>query len=193
MGYKSDLEDSQPQLQNFVNKRVYDKDEASDVIQNTNLVAINKEQDYDSSKNFLSWIFGIAKFQIMAYLKTRKRNKILYIPDYHPSANTELVNRKSSNIIGDGYHNPSSSVPINHTWLADAPFADLIKEERREFLKKLDNYLGNKEKIIFNLLVDGLDCHEIAKKTGFKVTNVTVMKSRVIKKIKEVLKKQREE
>jgi len=193
MGYKSDLEDSQPQLQNFVNKRVYNKDEANDVIQNTNLVAINKEQDYDSSKNFLSWIFGIAKFQIMAYLKTRKRNKILYIPEYHPSANTELVNRKSSDILGDDHSNPSSSVPINHNWLVDAPFSDLIREERLAFLKKLDNYLGNKEKIIFNLLVDGFDCHEIAKKTGFKVTNVTVMKSRVIKKIKEVLKKQREE
>ena len=193
MGYQSQLSDAQPKLKKFISSRIFDHSDAHDVLQETNLVVINKERDYDSSKSFVSWIFGIARFQIKPYLKRRQRNKINYVPEYKDTLSQHLDNSKTIDhsdpyklSIGCG------SIPINYDWLADAPFADLIKEERIEFLRQLENYLGNKEKIIFNLLVDGFDCHEIAEKTGFKVTNVTVAKSRIIKKIKKLIKERQE-
>ena len=177
MGYQSQLSDAQPQLKKYISARIFDHSDAHDVLQDTNLVVINKEKDYDKSRSFLSWIFGIARFQIKAYLKRRKRNKINYVSEY------KTIDHSDSYKLSMG----CGSIPINYNWLADAPFAALIKEERVSFIKKLDNYLGNKEKIIFNLLVDGCDCHEISEKTGFKVTNVTVMKSRVVKKIRKLI------
>ena len=193
MGYQSQLSDAQPQLKKYIEGRIFDSSDAYDVVQETNLAVLNKEPDYDKSRSFMSWVFGIARFQIKAYLKRRKRNKINYVPEYKDTLSQHLDNSK---IIdhSDSYKLSMGcgSIPINYDWLADAPFADLIKEERIEFLRQLENYLGNKEKIIFNLLVDGFDCHEIGEKTGFKVTNVTVAKSRIIKKIKKLIKERQE-
>ena len=72
MSYGAQLKNSQPQLKAFIESRLYNEADICDVIQNVNEVALNKEKNFDPEKNFEAWVIGIAKFQILDYLKKNK-------------------------------------------------------------------------------------------------------------------------
>lgn len=54
---------------------------ASDVLQETNLVLWRKIDQFDGSKPFLPWAFAIARFQVLAFLRDRKRERMLLDPE----------------------------------------------------------------------------------------------------------------
>lgn len=55
--------------------RIFNAQDAEDVVQNTLNIIIEKESDYDDNKNFYGWAFAILNWQIMRYLTETKRNK----------------------------------------------------------------------------------------------------------------------
>ena len=69
MCYQSDLANIQPELCAYVRSKVSNKDDASDVVQDTNQVLINKEGQYDTSRPFKGWAFGVARWQVLAHYK----------------------------------------------------------------------------------------------------------------------------
>lgn len=164
MCYQSDLADIQPALRGFVRDRIQNEQDAFDIVQETNRVLINKQSNYDPSRPFKPWAFGVAKWQILAHFKKIKRSAPLQSLD---------ASDFSSNSIG-----------INPNWLADVPFANLIKKERKQLIKNLNHILSNRQKQVFNLLIEDMDNAEIAEKTGMKEKNVQVLKSRLIQRIK---------
>ena len=52
MCFKTDLEELQPTLNRYVSSRILNKDDAVDIVQNTNHIAVKKQLDYDPKKNF---------------------------------------------------------------------------------------------------------------------------------------------
>ena len=165
MCYQSDLADIQPVLSGFVRGRIQNEQDAFDIVQETNRVLINKQSNYDTSRPFKPWALGVAKWQILAHFKRIKRSAPVQSLD---------VSGFSSNFIG-----------INPNWLADVPFANLIKKERKQLIKNLNHILSNRQKQVFNLLIEGMNNAEIAEQTGMKEKNVQVLKSRLIQKIKK--------
>tara|TARA_Y100000361_G_scaffold152960_1_gene173610 strand:- start:11 stop:523 length:513 start_codon:yes stop_codon:yes gene_type:complete len=159
MSFDNELEDSQSRLKGYVRSVVYNKEDADDIVQNTNAILIKKKPDYDKDKNFFSWAINIAKFQIKAYFTKRKRNR--------EDCYEELKGLE---------------------FLSEVPFANLIHEERMEIIKKLNSSLTTKELTIFDLLTKGLTNPEICAKTGYSYGAVSALKRRVIKKIKKTLK-----
>tara|TARA_Y100000593_G_scaffold24344_1_gene48515 strand:- start:3011 stop:3529 length:519 start_codon:yes stop_codon:yes gene_type:complete len=165
MCYQSSIEEVQPQLEKYIKRRIFNEADAQDVIQLSNEVLINKESLYDPSRPFSSWALGIARFQIKAYLTRRSRDSLSH----------------ASTIPID------ADLPLNPDWLADVPFAEIIKTERVNFLKALDRNLGAQEKMVFNLLVDGHTVREIAEAMSLPTPSVSVYKSRLIAKIRKLI------
>ena len=159
MCYHSDLANIQPELFSFVRSRIINESDAHDVMQESNRVLINKEEDYNPKYAFRSWALGIAKWQVLAYFKRCKRAT--------PVLSLDLWEE------------------INPNWLADVPFAKLIKKERMELIKDLNHILSKRQKQIFNLLIEGFDNSEIADAIGTTQSNVQSTKSRLIERIRK--------
>tara|TARA_Y100000310_G_C20167122_1_gene571883 strand:+ start:69 stop:596 length:528 start_codon:yes stop_codon:yes gene_type:complete len=169
MSFTKKLEHLQPTLNRYVSSRILNKEDANDIVQNTNHIAIKKECEYNSNKNFDGWIITIAKFQIKAYLTKIKR-----------------ANKKGITV-------PLNEEIMGSTWLTDVPFSDLIQEERIDLIIKINSCLGRKEAIVFDLLTKGLTVKEISDKLDHSYGSVSSLKVRVIKKIKKLIKERQEE
>ena len=164
MSFTEKLECLQPTLNRYVSSRILNKEDASDIVQNTNHIAIRKESEYNSNKNFDGWIITIAKFQIKAHLTKLKR-----------------ANKKGVTV-------PLNEEIMGSTWLADVPFSDLIQEERMNLIIEINSCLGRKEAIVFDLLTKGLTIKEMSAKLEFSYGSVSSLKQRTIKKIKKLIK-----
>ncbi|QOV90850.1 sigma-70 family RNA polymerase sigma factor [Humisphaera borealis] len=51
---------------------------AADVLQEANIVLWEKASEYDPSRPFLPWAFGIAYFQVLAHRKRLSRDKLVF-------------------------------------------------------------------------------------------------------------------
>lgn len=71
------LTEHQTRLYGYVFSLVGDHSRASDVLQETNLVLWRKLPEFDASKPFLPWAFSVARFQVMAHLRDRSRDRLL--------------------------------------------------------------------------------------------------------------------
>ena len=106
------------------------EDKLAEALQVAEFEAKYGVESFDEEKNFESWVIGIAKYQIKAYLKKNKN-----APDLVPLN----LGRE-----GEGYvsnENPD-------LWLADIPFAELLQKERRELRGQIRSKLTKKQKII---------------------------------------------
>ena len=68
----------QPRLYGFILKRLANRDQASEVLQRTNLVICQKASDYRPGTSFEAWTFTIARFQLMAWRKNQSRNRLVF-------------------------------------------------------------------------------------------------------------------
>ena len=75
------LTESQNKIYGYIYSLVGDHSRAADVVQETNLVLWRKLHEFDTSKPFLPWAFAIARFQVLAHLRDRKRDRFLLDPD----------------------------------------------------------------------------------------------------------------
>jgi len=71
------LTENQNRLYGYVFSLVGDHSRAADVVQETNLVLWRKIEEFQSGKPFLPWAFSIARFQVLANLRDRKRDRML--------------------------------------------------------------------------------------------------------------------
>jgi len=51
---------------------------AADVLQEANVVLWEKAAEYDATRPFLPWAYGIAHFQVLAYRKRQSRDKLVF-------------------------------------------------------------------------------------------------------------------
>lgn len=47
-----------------------------DVLQETNMVLWKKQEDFKSGTNFKAWAFTVARFQVMAFVRDKKRSPV---------------------------------------------------------------------------------------------------------------------
>tara|TARA_R110001583_G_scaffold8965_32_gene42449 strand:+ start:556 stop:1080 length:525 start_codon:yes stop_codon:yes gene_type:complete len=169
MCYQSDLAGIQPQLFAFVKSRVHNPSDAHDIVQNSNQVLINKEDQYNPAYSFKAWAFGIAKWQMLAYFKKNKRSQVTIPLDLY------------------------QEIPLNSNWLTDVPFSSLIKKERLDLIKGLNHILSKRQKQIFNLLIEDFTDDEIGNALGIGSKNVQATKSRLIQRIRNFVSNNKNE
>ena len=55
--------------------------DCQDVLQKTNLAIWKKAAEFDDSKSFLAWAIGIARFEILAFMRDRQRDRHVFDPE----------------------------------------------------------------------------------------------------------------
>ena len=71
------LAEHQNRLYGYVYSLLGDHNAAADALQETNLVLWRKVDEFDACRSFLPWAFSIARFQVLAQLRDRKRDRLL--------------------------------------------------------------------------------------------------------------------
>ncbi|MDG1896364.1 MAG: sigma-70 family RNA polymerase sigma factor [Fuerstiella sp.] len=67
----------QNRLNAYILSLLADPVAAQDVLQETNLVLIRKADDFQSDASFESWAYNTARFQVLAHLRDRKRDRLV--------------------------------------------------------------------------------------------------------------------
>src|SRR5262249_29708912 len=57
------------------------RSDVDDILQEVNLVLWRKAAEYDRSGPFLAWAFRVAYFEVLAYLKRRRRDRHTYLDE----------------------------------------------------------------------------------------------------------------
>ena len=77
--FEEAITDSQSYLFGFIFSAVPNKEDTKDILQKTNFILCQKQNEFDSNKGtFISWAMQIARFQIMAHRTTHARSRIYF-------------------------------------------------------------------------------------------------------------------
>lgn len=75
------LTEYQNNLMGFIMASVGDYASASDILQQTNVVLLQKEGDLKCINDFLPWAITVAKFKILSYVRDQKREERIFTPE----------------------------------------------------------------------------------------------------------------
>ena len=71
----------QSQLRGFILASLGNHSDAMDVLQRTNMTLWKKAELYRRDAPFLPWAFGIARYEILGYLRDRNRERVVFETD----------------------------------------------------------------------------------------------------------------
>lgn len=167
-----------PTLLRFCKSKIWSFSDAEDVAQNVILILIQKQKEYDPNKSFYSWAMNICRFQIMAYLKTIKRNREYNVSSLNADASPASKNTKESECSPDslGY------------FFNKMPFQNLIQDEKEKVFEQIKSTLSQKEKTIMDLSLQGWGINDITYRLKISRNAFTTCKSRALKKAKNFFK-----
>jgi RNA polymerase sigma-70 factor (ECF subfamily) len=57
---------------------VRDLDDADDLFQQTSLVLWDKFEQFDRSKNFINWACGVARYEVLNFVRSRSRHRLYF-------------------------------------------------------------------------------------------------------------------
>lgn len=73
-----ELTQVQQRLFGYIYRRLANRDQAQEVLQQTNLVLCRKANDFELGTNFNAWAFTVAHYQILSYRKSLSRNRLVF-------------------------------------------------------------------------------------------------------------------
>ena len=76
-----ELTQCQQRLYGYIYRRVATRDQAMEVLQQTNLVLCRKADDFEPGTNFNAWAATVAHYQILSYRKTLARDRLVFTDD----------------------------------------------------------------------------------------------------------------
>ena len=72
------LVDSQRSLYAYILKLTHNSADAKDVLQETNVVVLSKQDEFPAVENFSAWVARIAYFQVLAYRTRLGRERVAF-------------------------------------------------------------------------------------------------------------------
>jgi RNA polymerase sigma-70 factor, ECF subfamily len=72
------LADVQRTLYAYILRLLPNAADANDVLQETNLVLIRKQDEFRSGSDFLAWAVGIARYQVLAFRRDEGRDRLVF-------------------------------------------------------------------------------------------------------------------
>ena len=73
-----ELTQVQQLLYGYIFRRVANREQAQEVLQQTNLVLCSKANDFELGTNFVGWACTVAHYQILSYRKTQVRDRLVF-------------------------------------------------------------------------------------------------------------------
>ena len=74
------LTEHQVQLEGFITASIGDYTHAADVLQRTNTILWRKSNELRSVDEFLPWAITIAKYEILAFVRDQRRDRLVFCP-----------------------------------------------------------------------------------------------------------------
>jgi RNA polymerase sigma-70 factor (ECF subfamily) len=68
----------QSQLFAYIYSLVHNFDDADDLFQQTSLVLWDKFSQFDASRSFAAWACGVARYEVLNYLRSRARDRLYF-------------------------------------------------------------------------------------------------------------------
>ena len=73
-----ELTQVQQRLLSYIYRRVANREQAQEVLQQTNLVLCRKADDFELGTNFNAWAFAVAHYQILSYRQNIARERLVF-------------------------------------------------------------------------------------------------------------------
>jgi RNA polymerase sigma-70 factor, ECF subfamily len=141
----------QPVLEAFCHANLARREDAWEVLQETNLKLWQKSADWDPETHFLPWAFAVARFTILSHFRDLSRSRLVFDPDVIESMASETEQL-------------ATELP-----------------ERREALGHcLEKLTADQRTLLHQHYVDGLSLREIANSTrrGESALKMTMLRLR---------------
>ena len=152
----------------YLNSVIYNRSDAQDLLQRTALCAFRKFKNYNAEQPFQAWVYGIAKYEVLSYFRSLGRN--------HEITDSEISERLVENIEDQSER------------LAQE------EEDRNALLEKLLREIPPKAQELIRLrFFENLGYDEIARRFNTNEGAVRTAVSRIIAKMREMVKAAREE
>ncbi|VTU02584.1 rna polymerase sigma-70 ecf- rhodopirellula baltica : RNA polymerase sigma-70 ECF-like, Rhodopirellula baltica OS=Rhodopirellula sp. SWK7 GN=RRSWK_05077 PE=4 SV=1: Sigma70_r2: Sigma70_r4_2 [Gemmataceae bacterium] len=75
------LTSHQTQLRGLITAALGHAADSQDVLQRTNLAIWRKAADFDPARSFLAWAIGVARYEVLAFLRDRRRERLVFVPE----------------------------------------------------------------------------------------------------------------
>lgn len=79
----------QPVLEAFCHANLARREEAWEVLQQTNLKLWEKSTDWDPETQFLPWAFAVTRFTMLSFFRDKMRDRLVFDPDVIEAMATE--------------------------------------------------------------------------------------------------------
>ena len=97
------LTQSQSRIFGFLMKRLANREQAIEVLQETNLVLLNKKKEFMPGTDFIAWGCTVAHFQVLAFRKRQSRDRLVFddrvmelMVDSEPSHGQEAMEERQA-------------------------------------------------------------------------------------------------
>ena len=165
--YLEQISKNQGRLYGFIQSLHYYKNDIDDILQETNITLLNKEKDFDDTKDFIPWAFSIARFTLLNHKKKKAKEgkKLVY-----DTPMMDLV------------------LELNDSELKE----DLLyegEEERLKLLNKIKGALTKKQAMLIEALLNGQSINDIAEEWGARPATIATLKTRTVRRIKDIVLK----
>lgn len=132
------LKSVQPQIYAYICGLLMNPRDADDILQETNAALWKKASIYDPGKPFLAWAYRFARFQTLAHLKRRKRDRLVFNNDFLDQVGAEFESSDSSEKSLRAMEACLGNLPEQQRALIDAKYyrgeslIDVSKRMRKE-------------------------------------------------------------
>ena len=158
--YVKKIERIKPILMGFALKKIRNRQDAEDVVQNCLIILFTKEAFFDSTKSFHNWAFTILNFQIKGFFSRLSRSKedsVAEIENFSNNSHLDYINSR-----------------------------DLL-EKKKDQLRLLNlnkDCLSTRESQVLNLTLKGFKQIEISRELKIRSNHVSNYNKNVIAKMK---------
>ena len=132
------LESVQGQLFGFILGLIPNRHDAEDVLQQTNVILCQKQEEYDSDKGaFHTWAYNIARYQIMAQRTRYRRSKLCFSNELTEVLAAESIDYETPHIKQQALNKCYKKLPEHMRKIAELRFKrDLSMKEIGLCLKR---------------------------------------------------------
>ena len=158
-----ELTQAQQRLFGYIFRRVANRDQAMEVLQQTNLVLCRKADDFELGTNFAAWSSTVAHYQILSYRKSLSRDRLVFTDEVIAS----IDERENESEMREGV--------LSHL----RHCLEAMSSDNQVFIKF--RYEG------------GLSMEQIATEVGKKVVTVRVKLHRLRRSLRDCVQKRLQE
>lgn len=142
----------------FISASIPNFSDAEDVLQRVASVAVHKYDQYDPERPFIAWVIGIARFEVMRFLRDRGSSRLEYVSD--------------------------SIDDLAETFESLQPELDERREALANCLKHLN---GRAREVLEQRYAHGKKTSRIAEALGLTSTNVSVILNRAYRSLRDCI------